>query len=48
MNIAGVLAIGNGEKCPYCETILDENTDTVKHLFNNHPKEVEQVLFKGE
>ena len=48
MNISGILAIGNGEKCPYCEIIIEENMDTLKHLMNEHPKELEQPLFKGE
>ena len=48
MSISGMLAIGNGEQCPYCETIIEENTDTLKHLMDNHPKELEQTLFKGE
>ena len=48
MNISGILAIGNGEKCPYCEIIIEENMDTLKHLMNKHPKELEQTLFKGE
>ena len=48
MNISVILAIGNGEKCPYCEIIIEENMDTLKHLMNEHPKELEQTLFKGE
>tara|TARA_Y100001963_G_scaffold137892_1_gene202072 strand:+ start:1355 stop:1501 length:147 start_codon:yes stop_codon:yes gene_type:complete len=48
MNISGILAIGNGEKCPYCEIIIEDNTDTLKHLMDSHPKELEQTLFKGE
>ena len=37
--ITGMLAIGNGEKCPFCETIMDEDKDTFKHLTDNHPEE---------
>ena len=48
MNISGFLAIGNGEKCPYCELIVLEKTDTLKHMIYNHPKELEAVLFEGE
>ncbi len=48
MSISGILAIGNGEKCPYCEITIEENTDTLKHLMDKHPKELEQTLFKGE
>ena len=32
MNISGTLAIGNGEKCPYCELLIEEN------LYGNTPK----------
>ena len=48
MNISGFLAIGNGEKCPYCELIVLEQTDTLKHMIYNHPKELEAVLFGWE
>ena len=37
--ITGMLAIGNGEKCPFCETIMDEDKDTFKHLTDNHSEE---------
>ena len=43
-----ILAIGNNEKCPYCEIIIEEDVDTLKHLMENHPKQLEQALFKGE
>ena len=49
MNITGMLAIGNGEKCPYCKLIIEENTDTLKHMLHEHPKELGQTLFnEGE
>ena len=48
MSISGILAIVNGEKCPYCEIIIEEDVDTLKHLMENHPKQLEQALFKGE
>ena len=38
MDITGMIAIGNGEKCPYCDKIMKEEEDTVKHLLNNHAK----------
>ena len=34
--ITGILAIGNGEKCPFCELIVTEDTDTLKHMINYH------------
>ena len=46
MNITGLVAIGNGEKCPYCDKIMEEDTDTVKHLLDNHAKEVMEELFE--
>ena len=46
MNITGMLAIGNGEKCPFCEKIMEKDTDTVKHLLDNHAKQTMEVLFE--
>ena len=40
-----MLAIGNGENCPFCELIVTKETDVVKHMTDNHPKEFEQALF---
>ena len=45
MDITGMIAIGNGEKCPYYDKIMEEDTDNVKHLLNNHAKEVMEELF---
>ena len=45
MSISGTIAIGNGEKCPYCELIIEENMDTIKHLMDKHPVELVQALF---
>jgi len=38
-----VLAVGYGEKCPYCNEILYE--DILEHLFKCHKKEVVKTLF---
>ena len=46
MNITGMLAIGNDEKCPFCEDIIDD--DTLDHLIKNHKEEVNAVLFGGK
>ena len=46
MNITGMLAIGNGEKCPFCEDIIDD--DTLGHLIEKHKEEVNAVLFGGK
>ena len=48
MNISGMLAIGNGEKCPYCELIIEENIDTLEHMKTNHKKELLIELFGEE
>ena len=45
MSITGLLAIGNGEKCPFCELIMDEDTDTLKHKIDCHQKELNKELF---
>lgn len=48
----GMLAIGNGEKCPFCDVMLADkdlrmpNTeDTIEHITTNHAKEVLNKLF---
>ena len=45
MSMAGMIAIGNGEKCPFCELIIDKDTDTLKHLMDKHPKELSKELY---
>ena len=46
--ITGMLAIGYGEQCPYCETIMSENVDIFKHMTTNHEDKVVKVLFGDE
>ncbi len=41
-----MITIGNGEKCPYCDEILNENQ--FEHLKEKHPKEMEEKLFPKE
>ena len=48
MDITGMLAIGNGEKCPYCDLIIEKDTDSVKHLLDNHAKQTIGELFPDE
>ena len=43
--ITGMLAIGNGEKCPYCDTVITEGIDIFKHLITNHENKVLETLF---
>ena len=45
MSITGLLAVGNGEKCPYCELIITKETDTLKHMLHEHPTELSKELF---
>ena len=45
MDITGMLAIGNGEKCPFCEIIVDKDLDTLGHMINDHPTEINKVLY---
>ena len=44
MTITGFLAIGNNEKCPYCELVVVEKTDALKHLIDEHPSEMNKML----
>ena len=43
-NITGMLAIGNDEKCPYCETIITKEIDVLEHLKENHENKLIKVL----
>ena len=43
--ITGMLAIGNGEKCPYCDTVMKEDTDIFKHMTENHEDKLIEALF---
>ena len=45
ISITGVLAIGNGEKCPFCDLIKEEDTDIFSHLNDKHKKEFNEALF---
>ena len=40
-----MLAIGNGEKCPYCDTVMTEDIDTLEHLTENHKEKLLADLF---
>ena len=46
--ITGMLAIGNGEECPFCDLVIEENTDTLKHMIGCHQEKLNDVLFGGE
>ncbi len=45
MNITGMLVIGNGEKCPFCEIIIEENTDSLGHMIEHHKEQFNKVLY---
>ena len=45
MNITGFLAIGNKEKCPYCDLIITEEIDSLGHMIHDHSKELKKMLF---
>ena len=47
MNITGVLAIGNGEKCPFCDLIITEDINSLVHMTESHKEELNKVLFGG-
>ena len=44
MNITGMLAIGNNEKCTHCERIITKETDVLKHFIYEHPSVLEELL----
>ena len=50
IDVSGVLAIGNGENCPFCvgDTVFvaSEDNDIVEHMMNEHPSELNKALFK--
>ena len=50
IDISGMLAIGNGEKCPFCKDewkgfIMEDGKDFVKHCVDHHPDELNKALF---
>ena len=45
MEITGFVAIGNGEKCPYCDLIQGKDfDDSLEHFKTEHPKEFAKSL----
>ena len=52
MDIAGMIAIGNGEPCPFCKGnkhteifINSKDNDFLKHMTVKHPKQLGEFLF---
>ena len=50
LDITGMLALGNGEPCPFCKGedifINSEDNHYLKHLMDNHPAEMNAALFR--
>jgi hypothetical protein len=44
----GILPIGNGEKCPFCEIIMTKDIRIFDHIFANHKEQLIEHLFTGE
>ena len=44
----GMLAIGNGEKCPFCEMIMTKDIKIFDHIFKNHKEKALKQLFNKE
>jgi len=45
----GMLAIGNGEECPFCEVIMTKDIKIFDHILNNHKEKlIENLFYKGE
>ena len=44
----GMLAIGNGEKCPFCETIMTKDIKIFDHIYNKHKEKLIENLFNKE
>ena len=45
LNVTGMIAIGNGEECPYCDLIMEEDFDSIKHVLDCHKKQIVEELF---
>lgn len=43
--ITGILSVGNGEKCPYCDTVITEGVDFYDHATSEHQDELLAALF---
>ena len=43
-----MLAIGNGEKCPFCETVMTKDIKIFDHIYNKHKEKLLENLFNKE
>ena len=46
--MVGMLAIGNGEKCPFCETIMNKDIKIFDHIYKKHKEKLLENLFNKE
>ena len=50
IDVTGMLAIGNGESCPFCKGdtvfVASKENDIVEHMSTEHPAELNKALFK--
>jgi hypothetical protein len=44
----GMLAIGNGEECPFCKVIMTKDIKIFDHMLNNHKEKLLENLFYKE
>ena len=44
-----MIAIGNGEKCPFCDLIMEDfkigGKESTKHMMDSHSEEFTKALF---
>ena len=40
-----MIIMGYNEKCPWCDALITEETDTLEHLMSNHREEAMDKLF---
>ncbi len=54
LDITGILALGNGERCPFCKKddenvfIMQPDKDFIAHCVKHHPNELNRVLFENK
>jgi len=46
--LVGMLAIGNGEKCPFCEMIMTKDIKIFDHIYSKHKEKLIENLFNKE
>ena len=45
MDITGMLAISNNEKCPFCDLIITKEIDSFVHISEFHKEKLNNILF---